>query len=120
MIARFNAAAKAGEDLTDAMVKLNSEVERLNIPDELNGDAGDRALSSFLANGNLEGATQGEFNDIKSDISEFDSAEAYLKSKFGEDLTEIAQTAGYDSVEAFVSAFEEGLEIDWNSIPEGL
>lgn len=34
MIARFNAAAKAGEDLSNAMVKLNNEVEKLNKPDD--------------------------------------------------------------------------------------
>lgn len=121
MIARFNAAAKAGEDLTGAMVKLNQEVERLNKTDEQGGDAGDRALASFLANGNLENANQGEFNDIKSDVSEFDTTEDYLKDKFNtDDLTQIAQTAGYASAEEFVAAFEDSLDIDWSSIPEGL
>lgn len=120
MIARFNAAAKAGEDLSNAMVKLNNEVEKLNKPDDQGGDAGDRALSSFLANGNLENANQGEFKDIQSDVSEFDSAEAYLKDKFGDDLTEIAEMAGYNSAEEFVAAFESSLDIDWSVIPKGL
>lgn len=120
MIARFNAAAKAGEDLSEAMVKLNNQVEKLNKTDEQGGDAGDRALGSFLANGNLENANQGEFKDIQSDVSKFDTAEDYLKNKFGEDLSEIAEMAGYNSAEEFVAAFEGSLNIDWGIIPKGL
>lgn len=116
MIARFNAAAEAGEKLEASLVALAKEADRLAD----SKDSGDQALSSFLGNGNLEKATQEQFNDIKGDVAAEGNARAYLEKQFG-DLEEIAQNAGYADADAFVAAFEKTLqEIDWDSIPEGL
>lgn len=116
MIARFNAAAIAGEELENSLIALAKQADKLADSE----DNGDQALSSFLGKGNLEGATQGQFNDIKSDVENAGSAEQYLKNQFGEDLSVIATNAGYKTADEFVAAFEESLQIDWDSIPEGL
>lgn len=115
MIARFNAAAVAGEELENSLIALAKEADRLADSE----DSGDQALSSFLGKGNLEGATQGQFNDIKNDVQEAGDVRKYLEGQF-DDLEKVAESAGYADAEAFVKAFEKSLQIDWDSIPEGL
>lgn len=79
----------------------------------------DHALKEFLAGQNFEGATGAQFKDIYDELGGSnmtdESIEEYLDNKFGDGKDgkisdETAQKYGYESAEAMVEAFSEGVK----------
>ena len=122
----------------DAAGKLNEAAEHLartfDILDN-SGQAFDQAMKTFIASGNMEGATKEEAEALINEVDKngdgvtSDESESYLSAKFGgEDgilSDEEAALYGYESAQAMIDAFTKELNnIDeaWDSIelPENL
>lgn len=125
MIAATLAAADAANQLEGSLSDLRNTIAELNASEV----ESDRAMAEFLSKGNFEGATKGEFDDIReaagyNENATFETnkanAEAYIDKMFDGDLTdEKAKEMGYESADAFITAFTEGLDVDFE-VPEGL
>jgi hypothetical protein len=109
------AAADAASGLEGALSKLRGIISDLNN----SADLGDHAMAEFLSTGNMEGATKGEFDDIRADADITGARDAdgnliYDKSKVDSMLgltgdaakdLELAKSRGYESAEAYRNAF---------------
>ena len=137
MIASTLAAADAAEQLEGHLSELRGTIADLNA----SANAYDRAMAAFLSEGNFEGASVGELDSIREQVGFQDTTglegEAltdaqnankqavtdYVNSALGgEDgilSDEEAQAMGYESANAFIEAFTEGLDVDIE-LPSGL
>lgn len=125
MIASTLAAADAADQLEGSLSDLRNTIAELNASEV----ESDRAMAEFLSKGNFEGATKGEFDDIRaaagySEDATFETnkanAEAYIDKMFDGNLTdEKAKEMGYESADAFITAFTEGLDVDFE-VPDAL
>lgn len=100
--------AEASDNLVDAFADLDKKTG------DAAKDASNQGIKSFLANGDLSGATKSQFAGIQSGIKEAGGAEAYLGNSLGDKdgslSNEEARALGYESAAAMVSAFSEGIE----------
>lgn len=137
MIASTLAAADAAEQLEGNLSELRATIADLNA----SANAYDRAMAAFLSKGNFEGASVGELDSIREQVGFQDTTglegqaltdaqnankEAvtdYVNSALGGDdgvlSDEEAQAMGYESANAFIQAFTEGLDVDIE-LPSGL
>lgn len=137
MIASTLAAADAAEQLEGNLSELRATIADLNA----SANAYDRAMASFLSEGNFEGASVGELDSIREQVGFQDTTGLegqaltdaqnankqavtdYVNSALGGDdgvlSDEEAQAMGYESANAFIEAFTEGLDVDVE-LPSGL
>lgn len=137
MIASTLAAADAAEQLEGNLSELRATIADLNA----SANAYDRAMASFLSEGNFEGASVGELDSIRQQVGFQDTTGLegqaltdaqnankqavtdYVNSALGGDdgvlSDEEAQAMGYESANAFIEAFTEGLDVDIE-LPSGL
>lgn len=137
MIASTLAAADAADQLEGNLSELRATIADLNA----STNAYDRALASFLSEGNFEGASVGELDSIREQVGFQDTTGLegqaltdaqnankqavtdYVNSALGGDdgvlSDEEAQAMGYESANAFIEAFTEGLDVDVE-LPSGL
>ena len=120
------AAAQATEQLGASAENLVDKFTQLG---SSTNDA-DQALLSFMANKNYEGATNGQITDLQKEVDTAGGTEAYLDQQFGDgkdgkisDAT--AKKYGYESAQAMIDAFDEGMSSAtdaWKdiSIPDSL
>lgn len=107
---KIKAAANAQEQLGEAAQNLIQTFTQL----DQSGQAYDKAIMEMLSNNNFEGATADEVAALKDEIEEAGGTEAYLDQRFGDGedgiiSDETAQKYGYESAEAMVAAFEDGI-----------
>lgn len=120
-IAATLAAASAAKDLEGALSALRDKISELNNSEDL----GDHAMANFLSEGNLEGATKEEYDDLKNDVStngKIDDKKVDAKLGLTGDAEADLETAkkyGYESAEAYREAFIKSLEIEWE-VPAGI
>lgn len=114
-VAAVVAAAEANEQLAAAAENLVKKFAEL----DASTDIADKALKDFLVDQNFEGATEAEFAAMKEklggDNMTNESIEKYLDEEFGDGKDgkisdETAQKYGYESAEAMVKAFSDGVK----------
>lgn len=137
MIASTLAAADAADQLEGNLSELRATIADLNA----SANAYDRAMAAFLSEGNFEGASVGELDSIREQVGFQDTTGLegqaltdaqnankqavtdYVNSALGGDdgvlSDEEAQAMGYESANAFIEAFTEGLDVDIE-LPSGL
>lgn len=137
MIASTLAAADAAEQLEGNLSELRATIADLNA----SANAYDKAMASFLSEGNFEGASVGELDSIRQQVGFQDTTGLegqaltdaqnankqavtdYVNAALGGDdgvlSDEEAQAMGYESANAFIEAFTEGLDVDIE-LPSGL
>ena len=137
MIASTLAAADAADQLEGNLSELRATIADLNA----SANAYDRAMAAFLSEGNFEGASVGELDSIREQVGFQDTSGLegqaltdaqnankqavtdYVNSALGGDdgvlSDEEAQAMGYESANAFIEAFTEGLDVDIE-LPSGL
>lgn len=114
-VAAVVAAADANEKLAAAAENLVIKFAQLDASTNI----ADKALKDFLVDQNFEGATQAEFDAIREQLGgdniTDESIEKYLDDNFGDGedgkiSDETAQKYGYESAEAMVKAFSDGVK----------
>lgn len=107
-IASTIAAQQALEGLEVSAKEAENMLKNLSVVDaEGNKDDGaTQAIRDFISTGNLEGATQGEFETIQQGVKDAGNAQAYLES--------IGFTP--EVAEQYAADFEAALDIDWTSV----
>lgn len=109
-IAMTLAAAEAEEKLTEVSSGLVSQLQKL---DEAGG-ASSEALKKFLSEGDLNSAKKSELDMLSAHTKKGTESKEYLGKVLGDKQNglsdEEAQQLGYDSADALVKAFNEGLQ----------
>lgn len=126
-IAATLAAADAANALEGTLSQLRAELAELSNSENL----ADHALADFLSEGNLEGSTKAEFEQLQADVGYSkdkngnvtvdDTKIDELLSLTGEASADLAKAKerGYETAEAYRQAFIDSLDIEWK-VPEGL
>ena len=117
---KIKAAADAQEQLGEAAQNLIQTFTQL----DQSGQAYDQAIMDMLSNKNFEDSTQSEVEALKDEIEKAGGTEAYLDQRFGDGEDGIisdktAQKYGYESAEAMVAAFTQGIS-DYDTAVENV